>query len=695
MPGTPAGDQPARVVTAAAGGCVALVAAAVLVAWASGDRAAAAWADGWRVMVPATAFAFVWVGFGLVAHGIAGPGAMRVLVPTLAAVAAWMPFSALTEYATGTRFGFESALGIPFPPGDPVAGRMSPVAALSLSLLAAGLASLASPARWAGTIVRVAGGTTLTVSWLAVLAVSFEARRLGNVPTFPNMAVPTIVLLGVSSVAMLAASPGTMARIHGAHLNAAIAPSTLVAAFAVPLLLGWMRQQLVGVVDPGLAAGLVVMAFAASLGGVVWRMLARLQAFQAQRDRLLAELERRVDDRTRALAVANQQLHQRERQLREADRRKDEFLATLAHELRNPLAPIRTGLAIVRDAAAPPAAVAQAHQLIGRQIRTLVRLIDDLLDVSRITARKLELRLERIDVRDVVQYGVEATRPEVDAAGHTLTVRLPDDPLPILGDPTRLTQIVANLVQNATKYTPPGGHIDVAASRHRDTVTISVRDDGIGIAAEHVPKLFETFSQVVPGLGRGGGLGLGLAIVRGLVTLHGGRVEVRSEGRGRGSEFAVHLQASAPASAELTPAPAVAPAAPVVSRRVLVVDDNVDNTDALSMYLRQRGHVVEAAYDGDEACRLAESFRPDVVLLDIGLPGRNGHDVCRFLRAQPWGANLLIIAQTGWGQRADRERSRMAGFDRHLVKPVDPVELAALAEAGRPDRHSPPRAASA
>jgi signal transduction histidine kinase/ActR/RegA family two-component response regulator len=695
VPGTPVGDHAARLAIAAVGGCVALVAAAVLVAWASGDRAAAAWAEGWRVMVPGTAFVFVCVGFGLVAHAIAAPPAMRVLVPALALAAAWLPVCTLTEYASGARFGFESALGIPFPPGDPIAGRMSPVAALSLTLLAAGLAALTSGARLAETVVRLAGGTTLTVSWLAVLAVSFESRRLGNVPTFPNMAVPTIVLLGVSSVAMLAASPGTMARIHGAHLNAAIAPGTLVAAFAVPLLLGWTRQQLVGVMDPGLAGGFVVLAFAASLGGVVWRTLARLQAFQEQRDRLFTELERRVDDRTRALAVANQQLHQRERQLREADRRKDEFLATLAHELRNPLAPIRTGLAIVRESAAPPATIAQAHQLIGRQIRTLVRLIDDLLDVSRITAGKLELRLERIDVRDVVRHGVEATRPEVDAAGHTLTVRLPDEPLPMLGDPTRLTQIVANLVQNATKYTPAGGHIDVAASRQTDTIAISVRDDGIGIAAEHLPKLFETFSQVVPGLGRGGGLGLGLAIVRGLVSLHGGRVDAKSAGRGRGSEFVVQLQASAPAAAERAPA-AVEEAAPAaVSRRVLVVDDNVDNTEALSLYLRQRGHAVTAAYDGDEACRLAESFRPDVVLLDIGLPGRSGHDVCRFLRAQPWGTPLLIVAQTGWGQRADRERSRRAGFDLHLVKPIDPVELATLVEAARPPEDTAARAASA
>ena len=688
-------DHPARLLTAAVGGCVALVAAAILVAWASGDTTAAAWVTGWRVMVPSTAFVFVCVGLGVVTHGIGSPAMARRVVPLLALAAAWLPAATLIEYASGARFGFESALGIAFPPGHPVAGRMSPVSCLSLTLLSVALCGVAGRTRLAETAVRLGAGTTLVMSWLAVLAVSFESRRLANVPMFPNMAVPTIVLLGVSSVAMLAASTGTMARIHGAHLNAAIAPGTLVAAFAVPLLLGRLRAGLVSVIDPGLAGGLVVLAFAASLAGVLWRILRRLQVFQEQRDRLFAELEQRVDDRTRALAVANQQLHQRERQLREADRRKDEFLATLAHELRNPLAPIRTGLAVVRDAAAPAATVAQTHQLIGRQIRTLVRLIDDLLDVSRITARKLELRLERVDVREVVQHGIEATRPEIDAAHHTLTVRLPDTPLPVLGDPTRLTQIVANLVQNASKYTPAGGHLEVAAWREGGTITIAVRDDGIGIAPEHVPRLFETFSQVVPGLGRGGGLGLGLAIVRGLVTLHGGRVEVRSPGRDRGSEFLVHLGARAaaepaPPSSPPTPAPSRA----AVARRILVVDDNADNTEVLAMYLAQRGHTVQTAFDGDEACRVAEVFRPEVVLLDIGLPGRSGHEVCRHLRAQPWGAGILVVAQTGWGQRADRERSRTAGFDLHLVKPVDPVELAALAEAGKPAA-SPARAASA
>jgi signal transduction histidine kinase/ActR/RegA family two-component response regulator len=637
-------------------------------------------------MVPSTAFSFVCVGLGIAAAAAASGRFVRWVVLVLAAIGASLPALTIFEYATGSRLGIESVLGIPFPAGDSVAGRMSPLSSLSVTLLAASLAALVVPGRAGDSAVRIAAGTTLTMSWLAVLAVSFDATRLENLPTFPGMAVPTIGLLAISSVAILGASPHAMARLHGVHMNAAIAPSTLFAVFAVPLLLGQARNVLLGYVDPGLAAGLVILAFAASIAAVVWRILSRLHAFQQQRERLLADLEGRVDDRTLALAVANRQLYHSESQLREADRRKDEFLATLAHELRNPLAPIRTGLAILKNSASPPPAIAQAHQVIGRQMQHLVRLIDDLLDVSRITAKKLELRLERLDVRDVVQHSIETSWADIDNAQHELVVSLPPTPLHVLGDPTRLTQIVANLLQNASKYTPQRGRIEISAMRCEDVVEIAVRDNGIGIASEHVPLLFETFSQVVPGLQRGGGgLGLGLALVRGLVALHGGEVEVRSEGLGRGSEFVVRLNGAPPEVAAAAPSEPVVASAGTI-RRILVVDDNVDNTEALCLYLRDRGHDVRPAYDGEEACRVAEEFRPDVVLLDIGLPGKTGHDVCRYLRAQPWGAEMLVVAQTGWGQQADRQQSRLAGFDAHLVKPVDPMELVALAEGGRRPR---------
>lgn len=687
MPGLRVGDPaaPPRPTIAATGALIALIASAVLVSWVMGDAGPAALVPGWRVMVPGTAFVFTCLGLGLLTHAAGGERLSRYGPALFAALAAVIPVLTLIEYATGWRFGVEHLIAGQFPAGDPVAGRMSPVTSLATTTLALSLAGL----RWRGavaeTIVRLAAGTTLTLSWLAVLALSFDASRLADRPGFPSMAVLTVILLSLSSIAVIASSQHAMARLRGAHLHAAVAPGTIVAAFAVPLVLGQVRALLQQWLDPALTAAAVVMTFALAITAVVWRTLARLQAFQRQRDRLLADLEGRVDDRTLALAIANRQLHYSEARLREADRRKDEFLATLSHELRNPLAPIRTGLAILRLQEGPTAAAQSAHQVISRQMQQLVRLIDDLLDVSRITANKLDLRLEPVDVRDVVQHGIETSRPDVDRHHHELTLDLPAEPLFVTGDPARLTQVVANLVQNACKYTPRGGHIAVAVAERGGRVELRVRDDGIGIAPEHMPLLFETFSQVAPGTARGGGgLGLGLALVRGLVSLHGGEVDVRSEGVGRGAEFIVRLNLAAPtrpgALEPVTPAPPRGP-----SRRVLVVDDNVDNADALTALLQQWGHDVHAAYDGAQALRIAATLRPDVVLLDLGLPSLSGHDVCRQLRAEPWARRTVIVAQTGWGQRSDRIRSRQAGFDAHLVKPVDPVALQTLLAAPRTD----------
>ena len=663
----------------ATGGFVAAVAAVVLGSWVWGTPAPAAIVPGWRVMVPSTAVGFLFLGLGLMAFA---SGHQRLPIAA-ACAAAVLPVATLLEYAADARWGVESWLGVPFPQDSPVAGRMSPMTALSLSLVAAGLAALPVANRWGDAAVRVGAGTALALSWLAVLSLSFDVTRLANAPTFPGMAVLTVGLLALSSVAVLASSTHTMTRLRDAHLHAAVAPGTLLLAFGLPLLLGQLRALLALVLPAGMAAALVVAIFAMALAGVVWRILARLQAFQTQQERMMSELEARVDERTRALALANQQLHDSEGRLREADRRKDEFLATLAHELRNPLAPIRTGLEILKSDGVSVEAAGQAHRVIGRQMRHLVRLIDDLLDVSRITANKLDLRLEHVSVTEVLHQSVETSRADLDRARHTLTLHLPADPAYVFGDPTRLTQIVSNLLQNACKYTTRGGRVVLSAAASNGQVEITVRDNGIGLAPTDIPRLFEKFSQVIPGLQRGGGgLGLGLALVRGLVSLHGGEVEVRSAGLGHGSEFVVRLPRSEPVpeaaeSVEL-------PAATGPARRVLVVDDNVDNADSLALYLRQRGHLVDTAYDGDVACKAAEHFRPDVVLLDIGLPKLGGHEVCQYIRRQPWGVGMQIIAQTGWGQDADRLRSRDAGFDDHLVKPVAPAELLALIARAHP-----------
>jgi PAS domain S-box-containing protein len=363
--------------------------------------------------------------------------------------------------------------------------------------------------------------------------------------------------------------------------------------------------------------------------------------------------------------------------LREADRRKDEFLATLAHELRNPLAPIRTGLQVLR-LSGDRAIREQAREMMDRQLGQLVRLVDDLLDISRITSNKLALRKARLPLACVTENAVETARPLIDAKGHTLVVNLPPEPLLLDADLTRLAQVFWNLLNNAAKYTDAGGRIELSAERVRREVVVTVRDSGIGIPKQALPGLFMLFSQVTPSLERSqGGLGIGLALVKGLVEMHGGSVAALSAGLGQGSQFVVRLPLA------LEQPPSEKPRAEDcrkagVRRRVLVVDDNRDAAASLAMMLSLVGHETRTAQDGLEALELAEAFRPDAILLDIGLPKLNGYDVCCRIREQSWGQRVFIVAITGWGQEDDRRRSREAGFDQHLIKPVDFAALETL-----------------
>ncbi len=363
--------------------------------------------------------------------------------------------------------------------------------------------------------------------------------------------------------------------------------------------------------------------------------------------------------------------------LREADRRKDDFLATLAHELRNPLAPLRNGLQVMKVASGNTEAVEKARGMMERQLAQMVRLIDDLLDVSRITRGKLELRRGRVELASVVQSAVEGSRSLIEASAHRLSVTLPPGPVWLDADPTRLAQVVSNLLTNAAKYTERGGDISLTARRHGGEVIISVRDTGIGIAAEHLPRLFQMFSQVKTALERSqGGLGIGLSLVKGLVEQHGGKVEAHSDGPGKGSEFVVCL----PLAEGTTGQPAQSPAGSKAAtsrrrRRVLVVDDNRDAAESLAMMLRLAGHEVHTAYDGQEAVEAAGWFRPELALLDIGMPRLNGYDACRRIREQPWGRGIVVVALTGWGQEEDKRRAKEASFDEHLTKPVDPAAL--------------------
>ena len=372
----------------------------------------------------------------------------------------------------------------------------------------------------------------------------------------------------------------------------------------------------------------------------------------------------------------------RVKQLKEADRRKDEFLATLAHELRNPLAPIRTGIHILRMTGADSNA-RPVLPMMERQLQHLTRLLDDLLDVSRITRGKISLRMERIDLRHVVQAAVDTSRPAIEEMRHDFAASLPDEPLWVDGDSVRLAQVLANLLSNSAKYTPEGGRIALSAERRGDEIEVCVRDDGYGIPPERLESIFDMFTQLEgPFAKHASGLGIGLSLAKGLVTLHRGTIEARSDGLGRGSEFRVRLPAGSKRADDDASAVAGEQAAPV-KWKMLVVDDNHDVAASLAMFLELMGHDVRVAHDGESAIELAEQFRPQTIFLDLGMPGMDGYEACSRIRNAVWGKNIRLIAITGWGQEEDRRKSAMAGFDLHLVKPVDPGTLEQLLQDSR------------
>jgi PAS domain S-box-containing protein len=366
--------------------------------------------------------------------------------------------------------------------------------------------------------------------------------------------------------------------------------------------------------------------------------------------------------------------------LRESDRRKDEFLATLAHELRNPLAPIRTGLEVLKMTTGDAAATSAIRASMERQTQQLITLVDDLLDVSRITRGRLKLQMARVELADIVHSAVETSKPHIDAAGHQLTVSLPDSPLYLDADPYRLSQVLANLLNNAAKYTPERGRIRLTARQSGGEVVVTVEDSGIGIPADMYERVFEMFTQIERPVEKGHtGLGIGLTLVKSLVEMHGGTIGVRSDGENRGSTFTVHLPlaAGAPAAAG---APEAAAEETVLrrARRVLVVDDNEAAAEMLAMLLGMLGNDVRTAGDGEQALEVGAEFQPEVVLMDLGMPKMDGYEAATRMRATPWGRHAVLIALTGWGQEEAKQRTEAAGFDHHLVKPANPGALQAI-----------------
>jgi signal transduction histidine kinase len=464
------------------------------------------------------------------------------------------------------------------------------------------------------------------------------------------------------------------------HDYLGILAAVLVASLAVAILLSAALQR--GITQP-------ILALADAAHQVMERRDFSLRVPRTTRDEvgylvdtfnsMLAEVGRRaeaLEDTNRSLSREMDERRGAEEALRRADRRKDEFLATLAHELRNPLAPMRNALAILKLAGADPAVAQQANAMLERQLVQMVRLVDDLLDVSRITTGKLALRTSVVELEPVIRAAIDTVMPFIESRRHTLQVALPQRRLYLLADATRLAQVFSNLLHNAGKFTPPGGRIEVNATVEDARLSVHVIDNGIGIAPELQAAVFDMFIQADQSLERTqAGLGVGLTLARRLVELHGGTLTAHSEGTGQGSRFEVRL----PLVAAPLPQPPsdVSAAAPAVAsgHRVLVVDDNRDFAQSLALILRSSGNDVRVAHDGASGLELARGWRPDVAFLDIGLPGLNGYELARRLRADPVTAAVVLVAITGWGQENDRRAAFDAGFDQHLVKPVEPVRV--------------------
>jgi signal transduction histidine kinase len=407
-----------------------------------------------------------------------------------------------------------------------------------------------------------------------------------------------------------------------------------------------------------------------TLGVLTLGMELPSRQFDVDTHAMVAELATRA-----ATAVDNALLF---RKIQDEDQRKNEFLAMLAHELRNPLAPISNAVHIMRVSGDEPEKIAWARDIIARQLKQLVRLVDDLLDVSRITRGKIELKIGVVNVQQVVAAAIETSKPNVDGHRHALSVQLPAETLHVHGDCARVSQILSNLINNAAKYTPRGGRISVSAGREEDAVAFRVRDSGVGIPPEYLATIFDPFTQVDRSLARSnGGLGIGLTLVRRLVEMQNGTVVARSEGRNRGSEFIVRLPLAVDVASDADASASREPPSPA-GLRVLVVDDNHDVADSTASVMRMNGCEVHVAYDGKAAIESVQRLKPDAVLLDIGLPTFDGYLVAEHIRAQPNNEGTMLVAVSGYGQEQDRARSKSVGFDYHVVKPIDPAALASL-----------------
>jgi signal transduction histidine kinase/ActR/RegA family two-component response regulator len=582
-----------------------------------------------------------------------------IAVVTLGALVAVGGIAILSQYVVGADFGFNHQLLFGHTWGQETTvspGRMGPPAATSLALIGTALVLLGLDGiqlargriRRYVPAIGVAVCSFMTFSLLGYL---FDAEQFYSIPWLTAIALQTATMLFALSIALIASvrehDPMLLLRERtGAGALARFAIPAL--ALMIPSVL-WLRVQgqQAGFYDLGTGRALGALILIAGAMAIVW--------------------------------VALRALRHHEQVLIEADHRKDVFLATLAHELRNPLAPLRNALELQRRASGDSRMVEAARAMMERQVGHMVRLVDDLLDMSRITSGRLQVQKTRVALAEVLNIAIETAKPLIEAANHEFTLLIPQQPIYVQADSTRLAQVFANLLHNSVKYTGPGGHVWLTAQLLGHEAVVVVRDTGIGIKPDDIPRIFELFAQVAPVLDRShGGLGIGLSLAKGIVELHGGTIEATSAGAGKGSEFTVRLPILASIADAADSHAQETSSRHLTRRRIVVVDDLADAADSLAAMLQMMGHDTRTAYDGVEAVQAVAAFKPHVVFLDIGLPKMNGYDAAQSIRAQPDGEHVVLVAVTGWGQEQDRRRAAEAGFDHHLTKPVDPQTVEAF-----------------
>jgi signal transduction histidine kinase len=591
----------------------------------------------------------------------------------LAVLPAAIGAATLLEHLARVDLGIDQLLFVE-KAGEPATaspGRMGPPASASFLLLGTSLALVGSPRRSVRTLVEGMLLATSVIALLSLVGYGYQTQELYGVARLTGIALVTAVAiegLAIGSL-LVTGEGGLVATMRGGNAAARLARRTLAYSTVVPLAIGWViaRGLQRGVYDGAFAVAVLVLSLITSVTLLAWREALRVRRSEEERERALAEVK-----------AAEAALREAVERLREADRRKDEFLGMLSHELRNPLAPIRHALYVLQHAEPGAPQARRAREIANRQVTHLARLVDDLLDVTRVARGKIELRRAEVDLAALARRTAEDHRALMAERGLELAVDVAPGPLVVSGDATRLAQVLGNLLSNAAKFTPAGGRVTLTVRAEGAAAAVDVHDTGVGIEPALLAAVFDPFTQAEQTLARSeGGLGLGLALVRGLVELHGGEVAAESAGSGRGARFRVTLPLLATSGRAAGGAEAPGARAGAARRRVLVVDDNHDAAESLAQLVELFGHDAVVAHDGPSAVAVVRARRPDVVLCDLGLPGMDGYEVAPALRAA--GADgARLIAVSGYARPEDVRRARAAGFDGHIAKPPDPAEIERL-----------------